>query len=340
MLAALGLRPELEPTPRGVVHREGSASLYRFHRPDDAPAGPATPLLIVPSLINRWYVVDLRRGHSLVEALVEQGIDVFCLDWGIPADEDRYLTWDDVLARLHRAVRRTLRTTGADRVAILGYCMGGTLSGIYAALEPARVAALINLLGPFDFSEGGFLAHCVDPRWFDAAAMASAGNISARQMQSGFTSMRPTMQISKWINFAERAHDPAVRESFGALEAWAGDNIPFPAAAYETYIGELYQRNALINGTHRVGGRRVDLGDIRCPVMSVVAERDEICPPRAATALNDAVGATDTTVLAVPGGHVGAVVGSRAATTLYPAVAHWLKERADQATRAYSRAKE
>ena len=326
MLDLLGSRPALMPTPRGVIHTEGSARLLRFHGSDDAPRGPATPLLIVPSLINRWYVVDLRPGASLVSALVERGIDVFCLDWGIPGDEDRYLTWDDVLARLSRAVRRVQRTTGAARVAILGYCMGGTLSGIYSALEPASVAGLINLLGPFDFSEGGFLAHAVDDRWFDASAMAAAGNIGAQQMQSGFTSLRPTMQIAKWVGFAHRARDPAARESFAALEAWAGDNVPFPGAAYETYIGDLYQKNALVHGTHRVGGRRVDLGQICCPVMTIVAERDEICPPPAATALNDFVGSENKTVVSVPGGHVGAVIGSRAARELYPAVAQWLRE--------------
>jgi len=327
MLDVLGWRPPLMPTSRGVIYREGSAALYRFHRPDDAPAGPATPVLIVPSLINRWYVVDLRAGYSLVEGLVERGLDVFCLDWGIPGDEDRYLTWDDVLARLDRAVRRTMRTTGAERVALLGYCMGGTLAGIAAALEPARTAALINLLGPFDFGEGGFLAHCVDDRWFNAGAMAGAGNIRAEQMQAGFTSLRPTLQVSKWVSFAERVRDPVARESFAALESWAGDNIPFPAAAYETYIRDLYQANALVHGTHRVAGRRVDLSRIQCPVMSIVAERDEICPPPAATALNELVSASDTTVFSVPGGHVGAVIGSRAASTLYPGIARWLRER-------------
>src|SRR5215467_9765104 len=106
------------PTPRHTIWREGSASLYRFRRPSREAGGrapvveaPALPLLLVPSLINRWYVLDLRSGASLVEALTQGGLDVFCLDWGAPGDEDRYLTWDDVVARLGRAVRVVGRAT-------------------------------------------------------------------------------------------------------------------------------------------------------------------------------------------------------------------------------------
>jgi len=168
---------ELAPTPRDTLHRDGTAALYRFRRPQRhaAAAEAALPLLIVPSMINRWYVVDLRRGSSMVEALVGAGIDTFCLDWGVPEDEDRYLSWDDVLARLSRAARVVRRLTGAPRIGVLGYCMGGTLAGIHAALEPERVAALVNLAGPFDFSKAGFLGEMVDARYFDAAAIGAAG---------------------------------------------------------------------------------------------------------------------------------------------------------------------
>jgi polyhydroxyalkanoate synthase len=125
----------------------------------------------------------------------------------------------------------------------------------------------------------------------------------------------------------DRADDPEAREAFAALEAWAGDNIPFPAAAYETYIRDLYQANALVAGTHVARGRRVDLRAIACPVLSIAADSDAICPPDAACALNARCGSTDAHVLRVPGGHVGAVVGSRAARELYPAIARWLRER-------------
>lgn len=317
----------LAPTPRDVSMRDGTARLLRFRRPASAPAAAPVPLLLVPSLINRWYVLDLRRGSSLVEAMVGAGVDTFCLDWGAAEDEDRYLGWDDVLARLARAVRAVRRATGSARVALLGYCMGGTLAAIHAALDPAGVAALCNLAGPIDFGHAGILGTMTDARWFDAGAIAAAGNVSPMQMQSGFVALRPTAHFVKWLGFAERASDPAAREAFLALETWASDNIPFPGAAYATYVGDLYQKNLLVRGEHHVAGRRVDLGAITAPVLTITAERDAICPPAAAQALGRAVlaaGHGPADELAVPGGHVGAVVGTRASRVLYPAIVDWL----------------
>ena len=311
------------PTPKDTLHREGKGSLYRFR--NAASAATHVPVLIVPSMINRWYVVDLREGASLAAAL-SHGTpwDTFCFDWGIPEDEDRYVTWDDCVAKLHRMVKRVLRITGAKQVAILGYCMGATLSSIYTALHPDLVAALVNLAGPVDFSHAGRLGLMVDERWFDAKAMTAAGNLSATQMQTGFLALAPTGSISKWVGLADRGHDEKVRTSFAALETWASDNIPFPAAAYVTYIEELYQKNLLVKGEHWVAGARVDLARIHCPVMAIVAERDAICPPKAATALLDATSSSVKDVLSVPGGHVGAVVGSKAAKELYPRLRAWL----------------
>jgi polyhydroxyalkanoate synthase subunit PhaC len=328
-------------TPKDTIHRDGKGSVYRFRGKAAGARGSENsssegggrrerrthvPVLLVPSMINRWYVLDLREGASLASALsTEAPWDTYCFDWGIPEDEDRYVTWSDCVARLDRVVRRVLRTTGAPKLAIVGYCMGATLSGIYSALHPERVAALVNLAGPFDFSHAGRLGTMVDARWFDPVAMTAGGNLSAPQMQSGFLALAPTGSISKWVGLADRGHDPRAREAFAALETWAGDNIPFPAAAYVTYIKELYQENLLVRGEHRVDGERVDLSRITCPVLSIVAERDAICPPPAATALNDLASSLVKDVFSVPGGHVGAVVGSQASKVLYPKMKQWLE---------------
>ncbi|HEY6459197.1 MAG TPA: alpha/beta fold hydrolase [Polyangiaceae bacterium] len=315
------------PTPRDVLWQDGCAQLVRFRAPEGVRREAALPLLVVPSMINRWYVVDLRAGASLVEALVAGGLDVYCLDWGIARDEDRYLTWDDVVARLARAVRKVKRATGAAKVGLLGYCMGATLAGIHTALHPDEIAAFVNLAGPFDFAQGGLLRTMVDAQWFDASAVAAAGNVGPTQMQSGFVALRPSAQIAKWWGWLDKAHVPAARDAFDALEEWAGDNIPFPGAAYRTYIEELYQKNTLVRGEHHVAGRRVDLAAVRCPVLTVAADRDTICPLPAARALHESCGSADKEMLVVPGGHVGAVVGSRAPKVLYPAMRDWLKPR-------------
>src|SRR5687768_5431680 len=106
------MHPGLAPTPRDVVHREGTARLYRFRSGRQDGSGESAPVLLVPSLINRWYVLDLKERASLASALVAAGLDVFCLDWGAPESEDRWLDWDAVCARLARAARKVKRETG------------------------------------------------------------------------------------------------------------------------------------------------------------------------------------------------------------------------------------
>jgi polyhydroxyalkanoate synthase len=316
----------LAPTPRDVAATEGSARLLRFRSASGAsPQG--TPILLVPSMINRWYVLDLRAGASLVSALVDGGLDVWCLDWGIPEDEDRYRSWSDVLDRLARIVRRVKRETGADKIGLLGYCMGGTLAAIHAALHNDDVALLVDLAGPIDFSKGGMLRRMVDPRWFDADAIADAGNVAPSQMQAGFAALRPTLDLAKAVSLPELAGDEKAKTAYRALDAWASDNIPFPGEAYRTYIRDLYQANGLVEKSHHVRGQRVDLARITCPALAIVADRDAICPCDSATALVEHVSSKDTHVLRVAGGHVGAVVGGRAAREMYPALVEWLRPR-------------
>jgi len=312
----------LAPSQRSTVMVDGTARLYRF----TGGAAWGAPVLLVPSLINRWYVLDLRAGSSMVEGLTAAGLDVYCLDWGEPNDEDRYLEWDDVVARLSRTVRRVRRAVGGGPIGVLGYCIGGTLSAIHTALEPDSVSAFVNLAGPIDFSHAGFLGHMTNPRWFDPAAIASAGNMSAAQMQAGFVALRPTAPLSKMVGFIDRLGDTARMEALTSLETWASDNIAFPAAAYVRYIEELYQQNQLVKGTHTVRGSAVDLSRIQCRVMTVATARDVICPPPSALALNEAVGSTDKRHVAIPGGHVGAVVGEKARSMLYPALAAFFQE--------------
>ena len=315
--------PSLAQTPRDEFALEGGAKLYHFL----GEKRTGKPLLLIPSMINRWYVLDLRPGASLVEALVGAGIDVWCLDWGVPEAEDRYLDWEAVLARLGRAVRRVKRETAADKLAVLGYCMGGTLTTIYAAQHASDFAALITLATPIDFQRGGQLRCMVEPQWFDVDAIADAGNVAPLQMQAGFVALRPTIDLGKIMAMPDLVTDARAREAFFALDEWASDNIPFPAEAYRRYIRELYQENQLVEGTHRVAGRAVSLGAIKCPTLVITASRDAICPPAAATALLSHISATDTHVLEVPGGHVGAVVGSKAAKEMYPGLIRWLLPR-------------
>jgi polyhydroxyalkanoate synthase len=105
-----------QPTPYDTVFKDGTAELLHFRAKAGAERSAAQPLLLVPSIINRWYVLDLFEGSSVVEALVEAGIDTYCLEWGVAQYEDRFFEWDDFLARLERVVRATKRHSGSRQL--------------------------------------------------------------------------------------------------------------------------------------------------------------------------------------------------------------------------------
>ena len=311
-------------TPHEVVWTENKWKLMRF-----APAQPkyATPILMVPSLINRWYVLDLGPGRSLIEWLVAQGHIVYCIDWGTPGAEDRFLTWDDIAGRyLGRAVRIAAKETGETHV--LGYCMGGTMATAYVASHPEGVASLLALAAPVDFAHAGIMATWTRTPSFDVRALIDAfGNVPWQLLAASFSMLRPTMSAGKAVSLLDRAWDDEFLEGFLATERWGNDNVAFPGECYARYITELYRDNRLVAGTFSVLGKPARLEAIQCPVLAVAFEQDHIVPVAAAAPLVERAGSRDKQLVVDKGGHVGAVVSRKAATRLWPALHEFWAQR-------------
>ncbi len=314
-------------TPHQVVWTENKWRLLRFSA--GRPARFKTPILLVPSLINRWYVLDLGPGRSLIEWLVAQGHDVFCIDWGTPGDEDRYLTWDDFAGcYVGRAVRLAARMGRSGDVHVLGYCLGGTLATSYVAAFPDRVASLLALAAPIDFEHAGIMAQWTRTPTFDVNAIVEAyGNVPWRLMQASFHLLKPTLTAQKTVALLDRAWDDEFLETFLATERWGTDNVSFPGACYARYIDELYRANRLVRGGFTVAGRPAELASIRCPVLALAFEDDHIVPLACAAPLVDRVSSTDKQLVVQRGGHVGAVVSRKAADRLWPIMSRFWADR-------------
>jgi polyhydroxyalkanoate synthase len=312
----------LGSTPHDAVFGENKWRLLRYRQ--KAQRHP-TPVLLVPSLINRHYVLDLLPGRSLIEFLVEQGHDVYAIDWGTPGDEDRYLTFDTFCDRyLARAIRRTTKIAGAERVNLLGYCLGGTLTAIHAALRPERIASLVALAAPIRFHTDSMLSIWTRTRSFDVSALVQAfGNVPWPLMQASFHLLKPTLNLQKAVQLLDRAEDEDFMEGFLAVETWSNDNVSFPGLAYEKYIEELYRKDALVKGELRISGERVELSAIRCPTLAVTFEHDHIVPKESAQVLLERIGTDGRKLLHLNGGHVGAVVSRRARQGLWSALSEW-----------------
>src|SRR5262249_35157049 len=155
----------------------------------------STPILLVPSLINRHTILDLLPDRSFARFFVDEGHDVFVIDWGTPEDEDRYLDFDEIADRfIGRALLRTARAAGAPRAHVLGYCLGGTLAAIHTAVHQERVASFVALAAPIAFDDGGLLGAWTRTPTFDVGTMVDAfGNVPWPLMQSAFHLLRPTL---------------------------------------------------------------------------------------------------------------------------------------------------
>ena len=287
-------------------------------------------MLLVPSLINRHYVLDLSSGKSFVEYLVARGHEVYVIDWGTPGPEDRYLTFDHVADRyLGRALRQSATRSRRGAAHVLGYCMGGTLAAAHlAAHESAHAASFCALAAPVRFRDDGLLGAWTRASTFDVDRLVEAfGNIPWQLLQSAFHMLRPTLGLAKATHVLDRAWNDEFLDGFLALETWGNDNVAFPGECFRTYVEKLYREDALARGTFTLSGRPAPLRQITCPTLTVTFAHDNIVPEASAAALHELIGARDKEHLRLPGGHVGAVVSRKAAQGLWPRIAGWWEAR-------------
>lgn len=309
-------------TPCDVAWQDNKLRLLHYH-PRPQGLEHRTPVLLVPSLINRHYVLDLTPGKSFVEFMVQRGFDVYCIDWGTPTAEDRYITFDDVVDRmLGRALRRVCQLSGQSQAHVLGYCMGGTLAAIHAAAHPDHIASLTAVAAPVAFDRAGPMAEWLRSGHFDVDALVKAnGVVPWRLLQASFQLLRPTLPLAKTVNLVDRAWNDKFLDGFLAMETWANDNVGLPGEFYRVYVRDLYQRNLLQQGQFALGGQRVQLKALLCPVMTVAFTIDSIAPQECCTPLAELVGSSNVQRVLFDGSHVGGMTSGPAAKGLWPQIA-------------------
>lgn len=314
-------------TPGDIIWRHGRTRLIHYH--------PATeqqfriPILIIPSLINRYYILDLMPDRSLIKTLVAAGFNVYLLDWGRPSAEDVDITFDAHISDyMYQAVEKVCQDADVEQVTLLGYCMGGLLTAVYAALYPERVANLVNLAGPIGFDDDGIFSLMTRADWFDADRLVeSYGNIPADLLCWVFQMIRPTSNLVRALFFYERMEDQDFVRSFAAMQMWIFDQVAFPGETFRRYIKDLYQENQLVNGRFTIDDRTVQLATITCPLLNISSRQDETAPYESVVILNDLVSSEDNELLELQGPHVGMVAGRDARKYFWPKLVEWLEFR-------------
>ncbi len=299
-----------------VVWREGSTRLLDYGPADGAP------LLVVPSLVNRAYVLDLLPDHSMLRFLAAQGIRPLLLDWGYPGDLERGFTLSDYIAgRLERALESLARP-----VALAGYCMGGLMAVAAAQRRPDLVRRLVLLASPWDFwAEGAQQARdlaallpALEP------ALAQSGALAVDMLQVLFSLLDPGSVATKYRDFGRQDQGAARARMFVAMEDWLNDGVPLAAPVARETLAGWYGRNAPAAGNWRVLGLPVRPEAVRVPSFVAAPGRDRIVPPGSARALAAAIPGA---VLHGPrAGHIGMVAGSTARAALWEPLVGWLRD--------------
>jgi len=320
-------------TPSTVVYEENKLELLRYESMTDEQN--EVPILVVYALINKPYILDLQPDRSVVRRLLEAGHDVYMIDWNEPSRLDQHLGLDDYISRyIDNCVDVVRDRSGQDSINFLGYCMGGTMSTIYAALHPEKVNALGLMAAGLCFDRtGGVLEQWGSEEYYDPEDVVETyGNVPAGLLDDGFALMDPVDNyLSKYVTLYENLESDDFVENFARMERWLDEGIDLAGQAYVEFLRKIYQNNELYNNELEIGGERVDVGAIDMPVLQIVGEYDHLIPPEASKPFNDVVGSDDVTTIEYPTGHIGMSVSSSTHEDVWPQVADWFHDRSERA---------
>ena len=320
--------PVLGASSKETLISRGTLRLYHYHPMSDEVY--RVPILLVMATTNRGYIFDMVPGQSLVEFLLKAGFDVFMIDWEAPRADESHLGLDDyVLDFLPSCVSRVLDETGEPDLTVVGYCFGGVLSLLWAALHPgAPLRNLVTFTTPINFKGMEMFQAWSDKRFFDVDRLiATYGNCPAEMLYSAFDMLRPGARIAGNIRLWDNLWNDEYVKSFRMFDRWATDMLPLAGRYFKETTERLMWDNALYEGHMDVAGRKIDLGKIKVPFMHVVAEHDHIVPYEASRHLVPMIGSADKQEVMLKGGHVSLVAGANAIKRLWPQLDNWLQER-------------
>src|SRR5690606_36039509 len=236
---------EVATTPKELEWECDKVKMFHYLR--DTPAKCKTPVLVSFALLNRHDVLDLQQDRSLMKKLLDEGLDIYIMDWGYPTKADRNLTMEDYIdGYMNDAVDFVRRKHGVQKIHKMGICQGGTYSMIYASLYPEKLASLTTYVAPFDFDTD----KCMLFKWtkyIDVDAMVdNVGTVPGEMIDSAFSMLKPSMSVSKYMGAMDAMQDEGNLMNFLRMESWKNDLPGIPGEMYRKYIKDLFRDNKLI----------------------------------------------------------------------------------------------
>jgi polyhydroxyalkanoate synthase len=308
-----------------VIWRQGAARLFDYGA-TAKKAKDGKPLLVVPSLVNRSYILDLLPGLSLMRDLARRGFRPLLLDWDWPGKSELEYSLDDYIGGVLEDALAAVNAISGQKPAVIGYCMGGNLAVALAQRRADDVSSLVLMATPWDFhtGDGAQMVGIKAMRPGLEALLGVLNFLPVDVLQSLFVGLDPYLPVRKFRRFARLDKRSRRARHFLALEDWLNDGVPLAAPVARQCLFDWYLDNATANETWTVRGRPVRPGEVTTPTLVIIPARDHIVPPASARPLAKTIPGAESWTLAA--GHIGMVAGSRAAKMLYEPLARWLRD--------------
>ena len=319
------IRDTINRTPSEIIPMSGTFEVH--HYKTDLPQKFKTPILIVGSLINRHYILDLLPETSIIRYFQQLGFDVYATDWRMPTIKDKDMQLASYARDyLENAVDKVEEVTGSRNVTLFGYCWGGILSLIYSATHPKNVKNLILHATPVDFGKTPTVLESwikdLDVKKF----VNTFGNVPSSFLNIAFILRNPLEAALKYQFYFSQPRSIKEITQFFAVESWLYDSVPIIGKTFEKIIDDIYKKNLLIQNKMIVGENLVDLKNITVPVLNIVGTNDDLVSAESSRTIIDVVASTDKQTIEFPTGHVGLCISKTAHKKLWPDVGKWLIE--------------
>lgn len=319
------------PTPSEVIWRGGKAHVRHYLR--DTPPRFKQPVVAYLGLVGRSYIFDLYKGGSIVEMLMEYGFDVYVLDWGIPNEVDTGMSLDNYLGTiLPQALQAVCEDAEAETTNVFAYCMGAVMSVHALAAQPELpVHSLTTLAAPFDWSDLGSFVDAVREGKIELDHLVDeTGNIPGSVIRGSFKARKPTGDIVNYVNLWQNMWNDRYVEGYQAIGRFLSDHVPLARAAAQQMLEQWMQDNAFATDSLKLHGRPVTLSDVRTPVLGVIAERDDIAPVEAASAIAEILPNAHVDLLKIDTGHVSLFAGREAVKVVMPTIFEWIASKSEE----------
>jgi len=310
---AFELGRNLAMTPGKVVKRTSLYELIQYSPTTERVL--ATPLVIFPPWINRFYILDLTPEKSFIRWAVEQGITVFMVSWKSADSSMKDVVWDDYVGAQVEAIDTVRAALDVPAVHTIGYCVAGTTLAATLALlaarnEAAKVASATFFTAQVDFAQAGELQHFIDDEQLKmVASLSPEGFLDGRYMATTFNLLRGRDLIWNYVTQNYLLGQDYV--PFDLLH-WNGDTTNLPAKWHLSYLTDLYRDNLLVTGTMTVDGTPIDLTKVSTPSYVQAGREDHIAPAESVWKLTQLFAGPLKFVLA-GSGHIAGVVNPPAA---------------------------